>query len=97
MADLISRQAAIDEVLAWLKDSMSDKKNGKPFTERLKDLPSAQSEIIRCKYCKHYGVAWLKKDGTDDRRYKSSVCLRGKYAVEHKPDWYCGDAERREE
>lgn len=40
--DSISRQAAIDEVLAWLKDSMSDKKNGKPLTERLKDLPSAQ-------------------------------------------------------
>lgn len=42
--DTISRQMAIDEVLAWLKDSMSDKKNGKPLTERLKDLPSVQPE-----------------------------------------------------
>ena len=44
MADLISRQAAIDEVLAWLKDLMTDGKNKKPLTERLKDLPSAQPE-----------------------------------------------------
>lgn len=53
MDDLISRQDAIDEVVAWLKDRMSDKKNGKPLTERLKDLPSAQPEIIRCKDCKY--------------------------------------------
>lgn len=44
MSDLIDRQTAIDAVLAWLKDSMSDKKNGKPLTERHKDLPSAQPE-----------------------------------------------------
>lgn len=55
MDDTISRQAAIDEVLAWLKDSMSDKKNGKPLTERLKDLPSAQPEQDEwCTDCKEY-------------------------------------------
>lgn len=43
-SDTISRQAAIDEVVAWLKDRMSDKKNGKPLTDRIKDLPSAQPE-----------------------------------------------------
>lgn len=44
MDDLISRQAAIDEVVTWLKDRMTDGKNGKPLTDRLKDLPSAQPE-----------------------------------------------------
>lgn len=44
MNDLISRQDAIDEVVAWLKDRMTDEKNGKPLTERLKDLPPAQPE-----------------------------------------------------
>ena len=44
MNDLISRQAAIDEVVAWLRDRMTDGKNGKPLTERLKALPSAQPE-----------------------------------------------------
>ena len=46
--DSISRQAAIDEVIAWLKDRMSDKKNGKPLTERLRDLPSAQQDCADC-------------------------------------------------
>ncbi|MBO6015305.1 MAG: hypothetical protein J6S50_05740 [Oscillospiraceae bacterium] len=46
MNDSIGRQAAIDEVVAWLKDSMSDGKNGKPLTERLKDLPSTQPEPL---------------------------------------------------
>ena len=59
-------------------------------------LLSARPEIIRCKDCKYYRRAWLKKDGTENRRYKNSVCLRGKYAVSHNPDWYCGDAERRD-
>ena len=45
--ELISKQAAIDEVAAWLKDRMNDGKNGKPLTERLKDLPPAQPEPIR--------------------------------------------------
>ncbi len=43
-SELISKQAAIDEVVAWLKDRMTDGKNGKPLTERLKDLPSAEPE-----------------------------------------------------
>ena len=42
MDDLISRQAAIDEVVAWMKDRLNNKKNGKPLTEILRDLPSAQ-------------------------------------------------------
>lgn len=110
--DTISRQEAIDAVcMEWCGvkyqecEHPFDIENDESYwcdgcetvLKTLPNLPSAQPEIIRCKYCKHYGVAWLKKDGTDDRRYKSSVCLRGKYAVEHKPDWYCGDAERREE
>ena len=41
---LIKRQDAIDEVVAWLKDRMTDRKNGKPLTDRLKELPSAQPE-----------------------------------------------------
>ena len=58
-------------------------------------LPSAQPEIIRCKDCKYYEIAWLKQDGTDDKRYKPSVCVKGRYAVPQNPDWFCADAERR--
>jgi len=81
MDEYISRQAAIDEVLAWLKDSMSDKKNGKPLTERLKDLPSAQSEIVRCKDCL-YGLR--------------GIPYRCRLAHDtDSENWYCADAGRR--
>ena len=83
MNDLISRQDAIDEVVAWLKDRMSDKKNGKPLTERLKDLPPAQSELIYCKDCKFTDGKGPIADG----RY---------WCVLHESFMYfCSDAERR--
>lgn len=44
MNDTIYRQAAIDEIVTWLKDRMTDGKNGKPLTDRIKDLPSAQQK-----------------------------------------------------
>ena len=42
--DTIYRQDAIDEIVTWLKDRMTDGKNGKPLTDRIKDLPTAQPE-----------------------------------------------------
>ena len=50
---LISRQAAIDAVIDWLKDCMTDKKNGEPLTEMLKHLPSAQPERKKGKWELH--------------------------------------------
>ena len=52
MDDLISRQAAIDELeyAAWGKEW--DKALAKAMLE---SLPSAQPEIIRCKDCRHRG------------------------------------------
>ena len=51
MDDLISRQAAIDTVkkLIWLTRDAKD-----VIAEVIEELPSAQSDIIRCKECKHY-------------------------------------------
>lgn len=57
----------------------------------------ANAELIRCKDCKYYEVAELNYDGTPDKRCKPSVCTNGKYAVERPEDWYCGDAEPKEE
>lgn len=56
---LIKRQDAIDEVVAWLKDRMTDRKNGKPLTDRLKDLPSAQPLVLHCTDCED----WHTKQG----------------------------------
>ena len=51
MNDLISRQDAIDVADAvW---SVTGDKNVAKVWDQLKDLPSAQPEIIRCKDCAH--------------------------------------------
>jgi hypothetical protein len=55
---LISRKAAIDEVkrladVAWA-NWKETRISANTMIYALKDLPSAQPEIIRCKDCKHY-------------------------------------------
>lgn len=55
------------------------------------------TRLTRCKDCKYYEVAERNYDGTPDKRCKPSVCTNGKYAVERPEDWYCGDAQRKEE
>ena len=51
MSDLISRQAAIDVADAvW---SVTGDKNVAKVWDQIKDLPSAQPEIIYCGECKH--------------------------------------------
>ena len=54
-------------------------------------------EVVRCKDCKWYESAFLKRDGTTDKRYKPNVCVRGRYAKPRKADWYCANGERRED
>ena len=61
----------------------------------IKELPTEDvAPVVRCKGCKHYAIYELKSDGTDDRRYKQSVCVKDKYAVHRKPDWFCADGEK---
>ena len=51
--DLISRQAAIDAT--WFEPSYTDPLNVlTEVRDRLKALPSAQPEIIRCRDCKYF-------------------------------------------
>lgn len=50
-------------------------------------------EVVRCKDCKWYEIYQLKKDGTDDLRYKPSYCVN--LAFHASPDWFCADGERR--
>ena len=87
MSDLISRQAAIDAT--WFEPSYTDPLNVlTEVRDRLKALPSAQPEIIRCKDCKY---ARLTTDGSckycdiwfpDEAEYMDG-------------DYYCASAERK--
>ena len=64
MSDLISRQAAIDEIDEWIK---AFRENGHKesaadaclIQDGIIQLPSAEPEIIRCKDCKHYVIHTL--------------------------------------
>ena len=61
MDDIISRQAAIDVVDAvW---SVTGDKNVAKVWDQIKDLPSAQPEIIRCNSCKHWTQSTGKMKG----------------------------------
>lgn len=102
MSDLISRQAAIEAIedlisarREWLCDARDEIKGLDAAICEIENLPSAQPELIRCKDCKWYEIYQLKKDGTDDRRYKPSYCVN--LAFHASPDWFCADGERKEE
>lgn len=87
MDDLISRQAAIDEI----EERKFANRTVIPVVSELNRLeryvlrlPSAQLELIRCKDCKYYHpnycAAWIRFD-----------------TIKTKPDDYCSRAERRED
>lgn len=101
MDDLISRQAAIDEIKAlyeWHDIVTEDR-----AIDHFKRLPSAQPEIIRCKDCKH----WRQQTNYQGAPLSFGFCesedmwqsLYGEtYEVAHidtDDDFYCGYAKRR--
>ena len=90
MSDLISRQAAIDKINERQRELIycfGFENDMVKIMDIAKSIiiasPSAQPEIIRCKDCKHYNAGF--------------ECLIEGYGIERDEDWYCGDAERRED
>ena len=66
MDDLISRQAAIDAINCDI--TITGRQNAElvaatigAFVDRIKALPSAEPQIIRCKDCKHYKYGMCMK------------------------------------
>ena len=53
------------------------------------------TELVRCKECRWYEINELKADGTEDRRYKPSMCVLHNRSF--KDTYYCADGERKEE
>lgn len=49
-------------------------------------------EIVRCKDCRWYEINELKSDGTEDKRYKPSVCVL--HSRSFKDNYYCADGDR---
>ena len=99
VSDYISREVAIKACAKWLADvfGMHDEFKHTVLHKALTNIPAADVvEVVRCKNCKHYGNDRLKRDCTEDKRYKPRVCFHGAYAKYRDPDWFCADGERRD-
>ena len=95
MADLIDRQAAIDAFTDEIQvtgraNAESVKAYVKLVVDRIKRLPSAQPEIIRCKDCKWSD--WYT--AADGHRY--CYCMETGNGGRTEDD-FCSYAERQEE
>lgn len=85
MADLIDRQAAIDEAYAVIVD---DAVYDVVQVETLEGLPSVDAvEVVRCKDCKHRYV--------DGENVRYNVCELNHNKVQ-SDDWYCADGEQND-
>lgn len=88
MGDLISRQAAIDTT--WEDPSYTDPLNVlSEVRDRIKALPSAQPEIIRCKDCKF----WKKYGYINGKPEFLPKC--GFNQIYTSKDDFCSRAERK--
>ena len=97
MNDLISRQAAID-ALSMMQGIVAENGVRKGISlawQQIKDLPSAQPEVICCKDCKHRPT--LDEDGEPDFPTFRCPCQCEDfyYSWMPKDDWFCANAERR--
>ena len=89
MNDLIGRQAAIEAISCDI--TVTGRQNAElvaatigTFADRIKALPSAQQEIVRCKDCKH-------------RDAETGFCEGRGWPMQLVPDdGFCDKGERRE-
>ena len=87
MSDLISRQAAIETARTMYErcDTLDMLDYCNLMLTALKELPSAQPEIVRCKECMHH-----RRDNTG-----CYYCVRKEYGYGWGLNDFCSDAERR--
>lgn len=95
MKDLISRQAAIDELLqlaqdrySWQKDASEQVSGINAAICAIEDLPSAQPDIIRCKDCRWGREACGNIECVADSNIPPEY---------HGYEWFCPNVERRQE
>lgn len=96
MDDLISRQDAIDAISCDI--TVTGRQNAElvaatigAFADRIKALPSAEPEIIRCKDCEN----WIPGYITDNDDFIPPKCGKYQQMVGHSSDDYCSHAERK--
>lgn len=99
MDDVISRQQAIvtavSAAIDWHKLANPQYSIAYCIGAAMRQLPSAQPEIIRCTECKHYREY-------DSKYVENAVvvqCMADRYPIsETIPDgWFCAGAERKDD
>ena len=85
MDDLISRQAAIDAI----GEIHPLDYNAQAIAERIKELPPAQPEVIRCKDCRW----WIPGYITDRDDFIPPKCGKYQQMVGHSANDFCNFAE----
>lgn len=99
MNDLISRQAAIDEAKEWIdavyfeENDKRERKAIECFIGSLKNIPSAQPEIVRCKDCKRKNA--IIEIGTGSGKRIEVLC--GVFNIITQSDDFCSYGERKDE
>ena len=104
MDDYISRQAAINALdgefnITGRENAETIRDYINSVNKKLRELPSAQPEIVRCKECKW----WDKKDGSPVGYCHAAKhgYYSGHWEIEiyrtYKEDFYCADGEREGE
>lgn len=104
MEDFISRQKAIN-TLEKRKDKNAKGDIGRFYNQiiqsdidHLKELPSAEPEIIRCKDCKHRPIDTGKDNNPEDFECSDDICpcVCADYFYSWMPDddWFCANGER---
>lgn len=96
MSDLIDRHAAIETVMeCYDNDELFE-----VYEDKLRELPPAQPEIIRCKDCKHwipydwmFSEVWRSKNMAD---YPEDEIGCNYCDVAMKANDFCSRGERRE-
>lgn len=97
---LIDADALKDEVMkiwAYIQCVTGDDVMDAVMTD-IKNAPTVDAvQVVRCRDCKHFELAYYKKDGTENFKYKRGVCCRKKRGMWVPKDWFCADGERGKE
>ena len=97
---LIDADALMEECAKFVAPSnRSDFISAPTWNDAVSLIDSAPTvdavEVVRCRDCRYYEIMQLKRDGTDDRRYKPSLCVLHNRNFDE--DYFCADGERRTE
>lgn len=95
MRDYIKREDAQKITAEWLSGYINDDERNviEHIDIDLGELPPADVvEVVRCKDCRWYEINELKSDGTEDKRYKPSMCVL--HSRSFRDNYYCANGER---